>query len=611
LKIFRIKRTDLYLIALIALISIALRVVYYIVVEDQFWFLNPVVDSANYNIWAQNIAKGKIIGDSVFKHSPLYPYFLSIIYLLPGDSVNNAIITQFFISTICSILTYLLARALFSSKIGFISALLSAIYGPALFYESNLLSVTFINIINICLLISIYYSIERKGYINWFITGIIFGLAILARPNILLLGFFLCFFLYFSQRKIYPSRHIITSAVVLFTAALLIISPSIIRNKIVLDEYMLSVNTGGINFYLGNNENASGYHENIGLLGMVAANQSAAAKDIASSVAGRKLTYGETSRFWFKLAIKEITTRPQRWLTLLGRKILLFFNQYEYTTSLNYYIVEKETPYFNIFQLINFLIICPLAVTGMLLSKKSWKDLLPLYSFLIVYLVSNVLLLVSSEYRFAVLPVFYIFSGVTISQLTDQLKNFSLKRVATIAISIFLMASIVSLKIAPERIHKKHLSLGYVNYAGAYRNSGMDEKAASMYKKAMALSTNLKDYAWLTANYALMLLFVGNMDEALKNIEKAYEISPQNTELLTIYSFILTARGNYEKAIRMSGKALNLEPDNIDFIVNSGKTYLWAGMDYEAEKYFRMALQKNPNMQREIYRIKKQIKDKR
>ena len=294
-----------------------------------------MVDSLNYDRWARNIIHGNFLGEGAFKHSPLYPYFLAFIYFLFGASLKTAIIVQFILSAICSVLLYLITRDLFSRKVGFISAVIFSLYGPSLFFESNLLSVTFINFINICLLISVYYSIERKKYINWCITGLLFGLAILARPNILLFSFFLCFFIYFYQKTTCTYKHIFFSFIVLLSTTLLIVSTSIIRNKIIIDEFLITVNTGGINFYLGNHKNATGYHDNVGQLGLKANEQSNTAKDIASFLSKKKLSYEETSKYWYKNALEDILENPVRWLQLLAKKSILFFNHYEYTTSLN------------------------------------------------------------------------------------------------------------------------------------------------------------------------------------------------------------------------------------------------------------------------------------
>jgi 4-amino-4-deoxy-L-arabinose transferase-like glycosyltransferase len=421
LNIFRTERTDIYLIGIIALLSLAIRVAYYAVVGDEFWFSNPMVDSLNYDRWAKDIVSGNFIGHDVFKHGPLYPYFLALLYFLFGASVKNVIIFQFILSAASSVLIYLLARELFSRKVAFIGAVISCIYGPSLFFESNLLSAAFVNFVNICLLISIYVSIEYKKYRYWCITGFILGLAILARPNIVLFGFFLCFFVYFYQKKDFTHKHILVSVILLFSTTLITVSPSVIRNKMVLDEFLITNSTGGINFYLGNHRNADGYHENTGKLGLKSDNQLNTAKDIAIFLTKKNLSYGETSKFWYNKAIEDISENPVKWFQLIRKKSILFFNKYEYTTSLNYYLVKEITPHFNTFQFFNFIILLPLAFTGIILSSRFWNKLLPVYSFIIVYFASNILMLVSSEYRFAIMPAFYIFSGVTIASLIDYI----------------------------------------------------------------------------------------------------------------------------------------------------------------------------------------------
>jgi 4-amino-4-deoxy-L-arabinose transferase-like glycosyltransferase len=611
LNIFKTTRTDFYLLGAVALLSVIVRVAYYSVVGDEFWFLHPMVDSLNYDRWANDIASGNFLGDDIFKHGPLYPYFLAFLYFIFGASVKNVIISQFILSAAGSVLLYFLGRELFSRKTAFIAAVISCIYGPSLFFESNLLSATFINFINVCLLLILYAAIRYKKYTYWTVAGFIWGLAILTRPNVLLLGFFLFVFVWYYQKKDRTVKHILISATLLFSAALVAVSPSIIRNKVVLDEFLITNSTGGINFYLGNHRNADGYHDNVGELGLKAGNQLRAARELAIISTQKDLSYGESSKYWFRRAIEDISEDPLRWLGLVAHKVVLYCNHYEYTTSLNYYLVNEVTPRFNVFQIINFIILFPLALTGIVFSARSWNTLLPLYSFLLVYLASNVFILVSSEYRFAVMPVFFIFAAVALAALLENLFSLSWKKILPAAFLVFLSAMVVTLDVVPAQTRNRHLSLGYNNLAGKYRNLKNYGEAARWYKKAMELSSGTDNYAWHASNYSKMLLLSGNKTAALETIEEAYSINSANIDLLTAYASILTANGSYAKAIEMQKRVLQTAPDNVEYLVNLAITYLWAGKDAEADMVLSLAGRVSPQSASGFPGLKERIKRKR
>ena len=147
--------------------------------------------------WAREIASGKLIGDGAYFRGPFYPYLLAFFLKITDSSIFWARFLQIFIASASAVFVYLMGRDYFSRRIGIAAALAYSLYGPLIFYETMfLIPVVFIflNLLSIYLLL--HYK-KQKNWRIWFLAGIVFGLAAISRPNVLVLVPFLLIWLYF------------------------------------------------------------------------------------------------------------------------------------------------------------------------------------------------------------------------------------------------------------------------------------------------------------------------------------------------------------------------------------------------------------------------------
>ena len=106
---------------------------------------------------AREIIAGNIIGHSVFFMSPLYPYFLALLYSIFGYNLLLPRIFQIILGTTIPVLTYLIGMRFFDKKVASIAAFLSAFSGIMIFDEANLLLdhplLTFLLLVSILLVL--------------------------------------------------------------------------------------------------------------------------------------------------------------------------------------------------------------------------------------------------------------------------------------------------------------------------------------------------------------------------------------------------------------------------------------------------------------------------
>lgn len=181
--------------------------------------------------------------------TPIYPFWLTIIYLI-FDSFKPAIFIGAAIFALSAPLVYLIGKEIFSEKIAFWSAVLFAVEPWALFQSGFLVAEQiFMPLFLLSIfLFSRYLRSENRPYL--YLAFFILAITALTRP---LATFFIIIFLLISfivefKYSLNRAIKIPTYALLLF---LLVLSPWLIRNKIVLNTWQIS-SISDVNLYVEN-----------------------------------------------------------------------------------------------------------------------------------------------------------------------------------------------------------------------------------------------------------------------------------------------------------------------------------------------------------------------
>jgi len=156
----------------VLLVALALRIWHLLETRENDPYFNlPSVDPKVYHDWATRIAAGDWVGDGVFFLSPLYPYFLAVIYSLTGPSILAAKVVQLLIGTANCLLVYSLGRQVFDARTGLLAAGMGAVYSMSIFYDGILLITaiqTPLNLATVLLLLRAERSWRPR---DWFVAG--------------------------------------------------------------------------------------------------------------------------------------------------------------------------------------------------------------------------------------------------------------------------------------------------------------------------------------------------------------------------------------------------------------------------------------------------------
>lgn len=163
--------------------------------------------------------------------TPVYPFFLAGIFKLFGYEFTGfqvARIIQAVLSSITIILVFLTGKRLFNKTVALISAFMVSFYIPNIITAGYFLTETlFTTLLMLLLFLSLKFSDTQKIY-EFFILGIIWGVAALCRPTIALYPVLLFLYL-FIYKKLKITRAI-KLGIPMAVAFVLVMSPWWIRN---------------------------------------------------------------------------------------------------------------------------------------------------------------------------------------------------------------------------------------------------------------------------------------------------------------------------------------------------------------------------------------------
>jgi 4-amino-4-deoxy-L-arabinose transferase-like glycosyltransferase len=173
---------------------------------------------------------------TVLAHPPGYAILMAAIFKIFGESDSALRFFQIFCDAVSTLLVFLIALELSSSKsIALIAGLLAAL-SPQLAYNSLLLLPDSISVLPV--LLALYILARARGkalrWPNLILAGALSGLSCWLRPNWLLLPFYVIGLLPF----LLPRGQRLRAAVPLFGAAVLVIAPMTIRNLIVFQRFI-------------------------------------------------------------------------------------------------------------------------------------------------------------------------------------------------------------------------------------------------------------------------------------------------------------------------------------------------------------------------------------
>ena len=185
---------------------------------------------------------------------PLYVYYLLGIFALGGGIVVVQITGLLFFHS-ANLFLYYFFKHYVRKSIVFIGFLAFSIYVP-LWLLSEKIDPDGLNVLLIAVTIFLLDGFRRKvSFKQWLTLGLLYGIQLLVRPDILVGVCFFGLWLFFivADKKSFLKGYALSLGIML-----LIVTPWTIRNYQVFDRFVLVSSNSGFNLFLGNNPIATG-----------------------------------------------------------------------------------------------------------------------------------------------------------------------------------------------------------------------------------------------------------------------------------------------------------------------------------------------------------------
>lgn len=519
------------------------------------------LDTTAYATLARQVVAGDtwLAGQAYFV-SPLYIYFLAA-GLAATDSFTAARVLQIALGTVAVWFIFLMGQEWFGRRAAWMAAGLAGLTGLFTFYESLILQASLDVFLTSAALLTLTLGLRRSHH-WWFLgSGVIFGLATLNRPNMLFAAAAVALTA-LATRRVRP-------AALLVAGVTIGIAPVTVRNLLATQDTSLVSSHGGLNFYIGNGEGATGFYREVPGISPNIAGQEKDTRKVASKALGRAVTQAEASDHFYSLAWTQIREHPGLALKLFARKLGYVFHAQHIALpySFPFYVHDVNTALR--FYPIGPWILIPLGVVGLALgttrdsplrlrektaslTRRFPQPYLIWLSFVPAYAVGVAVFFVAERYRLPVLIPLAVGAGGAADALVRVVTE---RRTRDLVVPGTLCVVL----------------LGLANWRHGLHD-GRWEEGLRMAERLVILGRHDEADVWVnriepgeprpgTARYTvgLQLLVVGQPARALSYLDEAYRRDPDNPAVAFAYGRALLRTGKAQAAVPLLLRGVEAE----------------------------------------------------
>ena len=511
------------------------------------------LDTTAYVELAQRVVAGDLgLGPGLYYVSPLYIYVLAA-SLAVFDSFTAVRGVQIALGTLSVWFIFLTARTWFGERAGWVAALLAAFTGLFTFYEVLILQSSIDAFLTSaalwCLASAVASGFSRK---RLFLAGVIFGLQTLNRPNVLIAAAGIALVMAIATRRVRLARpelrrgarpELRRGAALLVAGLLAGMAPAAIRNAVVAHQFSFVSSHGGLNFFIGNNERATGFYVNVPGITPSIAGQARDARRVAERALGRPLTDAETSAYFFDLGWQWITAHPGDAAVLFAKKFYYVFNAAHTALPHSYPFYARDERTALRFYVVGPWLLIPLGLAGLLFVPVRGRraEYLVWVSFVPSYAAAVALFFVAERYRLPLLVPLCIGAGALLAHLGSGLQTGTRWAAPGVAVVGFAVAANWPLKLSDGRwdegvrIAQRYVILEQFDAADAWvtrlETSGPPHPGAAHYAVGS------------------QLLLLNEPERARRHLEAAYRADPSRVRVEYAFGQALLRTGRAAEAV--------------------------------------------------------------
>ena len=585
-----------YLPWLIVLAAVLIRLIYIseISANNPYYHDETLVAEVHHD-WAKDIVNGiESESDEAFIRAPLYPYIVALFYRIFGADTMYPRLFQLLLGAFLTIPIYRITVKLFGKAEGIAAAVIWALYAPMIFFEGELFETS----LTVAAIFGVFYfwnaAVTRNNTRYFIISGLILGGTVLLKPNSALFIVVIPVAEFFFN----PGKKNVVKNALLFTlAAALVILPVTIRNAVVSKEFVPVAAYGGLNIYIGANENADGVSaiipeaietENDADWGRKhhATAITAMSIRLAREELGEDISYAEASDYWYRKAVNFAVTKPAEFVLLNIKKVILFFNAFEYGNTRDLYFSRNHSTILSLLLWNSGIkfplgLLLPFAGLGLFYAFKNKNPgIKRVLLFILTAAASTTVVFVCARFRMTAIPFLIILAG---AGLVNTFRNLTGKAVLAntgILIPLILLTNMNFFGLEKDTSCQEYYSLGKYYLEKGEFQQGYDNLIKSVEAES--------DFVPALNELGVLLEAIGKYPQAVYYYQQVLSQSPYNAVALYNLGAAEGKAGALDSAAVHLQQAVDIEPEFWQAWLNLGNAVLYSGDSDSAEAcYFR------------------------
>lgn len=503
-------KSNLIKLLIIFLAALSIRLWFLARVQSDPAFHIPVFDPKEFNFWAFQLMQNGWQWHSLQNHTPLYAYFLAVVYKLFGFHTNAVAVVQLLGGSLGACLMYQYVLRVANGFAAGVCAGLMAGYWWLIYTQLYLFSESLAMFLNIVLLL--HLSFARESACKYLLAGILLGLSVLCRPEIMFFGLLV---LWWMHGRVAGLRRYLVLGGIFMAGLILVVAPVLLRNHQISGSWLLRSQIGA-NFYIGNRPELLGTNV---FLEQGRIWQKFMALPYAAEPAGRVLSEAEINRYFLRETVDYMSEHPFRWLMFMGQKVFTVLSGREYIRSEDVYFRDlfvRDTP----FLLISTQAVFVLALAGFILSWRNRKDW-QLAGLFLLSMVPAFFFSAKTRYLVPAMPFVMVFASMGAWHLYQAFREKD--RAAKLNVfALVFTAGLVSffnpLNLLEPGPSETHYAIGSnLQYQGNY-------PLAEKYLRSALLGNSSNCSAW--ADLGILYIATGRYEEARHCFGRARDIDP-------------------------------------------------------------------------------------
>lgn len=476
------------------------------------------LDTTAYADLARRVVAGDLaLGPGLYYVSPLYIYVLAAGLALT-DSFTAVRVLQVLAGALAVGGIWMMTRSWSTIRAAWFAGALAAGTGLMTFYEVLILQASIDVALTTAALLALTGAL-RSGGSRWFlIAGAVLGLATLNRPNMAIAAAGLVMVLLMTRRM--------RPAVVLAAGVLAGMAPVTVRNGVVAGDWSPVSSHGGLNFYIGNSDAATGFYHGVPGITPDIRGQSRDARRVAEQALGRPLSDSETSDYFFDLALTWMRENPARAVGLFLKKLGYVFHAQHVALPYSYPFFAYDAKTALRFYAIGPWLLIPLGVVGLVMLGRGAADrsILVWVSFVPIYAGSVAVFFVAERYRLPLLVPLCVGAGVALDAFATRVSRRQWRALALPALAVVA-------------------GLGAANWKTALSDDRWNE-GLRMVQRLAILNRDAEVEVWVNKlavnatrpgevhhSVGVQYLLAGKVDRALTYLREAQRLDPGQADV--------------------------------------------------------------------------------